>query len=181
MLATLFILLFACAPVLNRDLMEEGERNFPLSALRENPDAYKGRLYILGGIIVDTRLVQNGSQVEVFSLPISSAGYVQDSEQSMGRFLAVYPLEKGLLDPVIYKQGRQVTLAGVFLEARKSKIDDMDYVYPVFEIRQIHLWEEQRENLYLYPYFYPYSYFGYPYGYYPYWSSPWGPPGPGWW
>ena len=78
----------------------------------------------------------------------------------------------------MYKKGRDITLAGIFLESRKGKIDDMEYVYPVFEIRQIYLWDEQPNyNYNLYPY--PYGYYANPYWYHPYWG-PWPPP-PGWW
>lgn len=173
----LSLLTFACAPVLNRDLMKEGSSNPSLSELRANPEAYKGKLFILGGEIVETRFVQDGSQVEVFSIPVDSRGYLRDTDSSKGRFLAVYPRDKGLLDPVVYKKGRGVTLAGVFLETRKSKIDEMEYLYPVFEIRQIYLWDEQWDYA-GYPY-YP-NYYANPYWYNPYWG-PWGPPPPGWW
>ena len=175
--ALLSLILFACAPVLNRELMKQGDRNVSLDQLRGNPDAYKGRLYILGGVIVDSRFVQTGSQLEVLSMPVDSSGYLGETASSGGRFLAVYPREKGLLDPMVYKKGREVTLAGTFVEARKSKIDDMDYIYPVFEIREVHLWEEERDYS-AYPY-YPYNYYTNPYWYNPYWG-PWPPP-PGWW
>jgi outer membrane lipoprotein len=171
------LLLVACAPVLHQDLMKEGERNVSLHELRANPEAHKGRLYILGGVIVETRFVQNGSQVEILSFHVDSYGSLKETDPSEGRFLAIYPRDKGLLDPVVYKKGRKVTLAGVFLDARPGKIDDMEYVYPVFEIRQIYLWDEEREYT-TYPY-YPYYYTS-PYWYHPYWGpGPWGPPG--WW
>jgi starvation-inducible outer membrane lipoprotein len=53
---------------------------------------------------------------------------------------------------------------------REGKIDEMEYVFPVFEIRQIHLWEEQRDY---WPYAYPYSYYYYP-GWYPWCYNSWG-------
>lgn len=175
-LLALSLMLFACAPVLNRDLMKEGALNPSLNELRSDPEAYKGKLFILGGVIVETRFVRDGSQMEVFSLPVDSRGYLRDTDSSKGRFLAFYPGEKGLLDPVIYKKGREVTLAGVFVETRKGKLDDMEYLYPVFEIRQIYLWEERRD----YTGYYPNYYYTNPYWYAPYWG-PWGPPPPGWW
>jgi hypothetical protein len=57
----------------------------------------------------------------------------------------------------------------------------MEYVYPVFEIRQVYLWDEARDYYYYYPpYYYPY-YNHYPYSYdrwgrpypSPYWPPPW--------
>lgn len=165
------IVLFSCAPVLNRELMREGTRDVSFNRLREAPDAFKGKLFILGGLIVDTRFTGKGSQIEALAVPVDSHGYLQETRHSEGRFLAFYPRAKGLLDPVVYKKGREVTLAGEFVEARKGKIDEMEYVYPVFEIREIYLWEEERE-------YYPY-YYGGPYPYYPY--DPWGRPYPYYW
>jgi outer membrane lipoprotein len=175
--------LVSCAPVLNRGLMDQGLRDVPLSSVRQTPDAYKGKLFILGGIIVDTKLTENGTQIEVLSIPVNRYGYLKDEiREGEGRFLAVYPREQGFLEPMIYKKGRQITLAGEFLEVRKAKLDEIEYSYPVFEIKQIYLWEEYRD--YYYPYYY-YPYYSYPYWWYdpwwrpyPYWG-PYGPP-PGW-
>lgn len=168
-------LLFAsCAPVLDRQLMREGQRNVSFDELRSNPDAYKGRLYILGGLIAEARFTEQGSQLEVLAVPVDSHGYLEEHERSSGRFLAVLSRSKALLDPIVYKRGREVTLAGEFREIWKGKIDEMEYEYPVFEIRQIHLFEEQQ-----YYNMYPYPYYPYPYWYNPYWG-PWPPP-PGWW
>ncbi len=168
----------SCAPVLDRQLMKEGQRNVSLDELRANPDAYKGHLYILGGLIVETRVREQGSEIEVLSIPVDSYGYLEQGERSRGRFLAVYPKDKALLDPLIYKKGREIALAGNFRDLRKGKIDEMEYTYPVFEIREIHLFEEPLP--YYSPYPYPYApYAPYPYWYNPYWG-PWPPP-PGWW
>jgi len=168
-------MLSACAPVLNRDLMREGERNIPLSQVREHPEAYQSKLFILGGVIVDTRVTDKGSQIEVLSIPVNAQGYLRDLDQYGGRFLALYPRTSGMLDPIIYKKGREVTLAGVFMENRQGKIDEMEYTYPVFEIKQIYLWEEQRDYYMMqaYPYYY-----NYPYPYYDGWYDPWWQPFP---
>jgi outer membrane lipoprotein len=173
------MVLTACAPVLSRELMREGERNVSFSHLREAPDKYKGKLFILGGLIVNSRLTEQGSQIEALYVPVDSYGSLEEGVPIQGRFLAIYPKEKGLLDPVVYKKGRDVTLAGEFVELRKGKIDEMAYDYPVFEIRQIHLWEEP---VYYYSapyYYYPY----YPYYPYPYVYDRWGWPysDPIWW
>lgn len=167
--------LTACSPVLNRTLMNEGERDVPFEELRQTPDAYKGRLFILGGLIIDARFTEKGSQIEALAVPVDSLGYLEEDGRSPGRFLAVYPREKGLLDPMIYKKGREITLAGEFIESRKGKIDEMEYLYPVFEIRQIYLWDERRDYYwpaYYYPYYDPFYYRS------PFLYDPWGRPYP---
>ena len=169
----------SCAPVLDRQFLNEGVRNVPFSQLREAPDAYQGRIFILGGLIVETRLTGKGSQIEAVSVPVDSRGYLKDTEHSLGRFLAIYPGERAFLDPLVYRKGREITLAGEFLEFRKGKIDEMEYVYPVFAIKQIYLWEEREYYYPAYPYYYPYPYWWYDplWGPYP---GPYWPPPPGW-
>jgi len=75
-------------------------------------------------------------------------------------------------------------LAADFLELRKGKIDDMEYTYPVFVIRQVYLWDEYRYYNNYWPGYYPYYYPNYyPYYYrsrylYDPWMRPY--PGPYW-
>jgi outer membrane lipoprotein len=174
LIAVASLILSSCAPVLSRQLMNEGVRNVPFSLLQEAPDAYQGKIFILGGQIVETRFTEKGSQIEALSVPVDSYGYLKETEHSLGRFLAVYPKEKGLLDPLVYEKGREITLAGAFREIRHGTIDEMEYSYPVFEIEQIYLWDERKE------YYYPL----YPYWWYdPWWRpypGPYWPPPPGW-
>ncbi|MEW6117068.1 MAG: Slp family lipoprotein [Nitrospirota bacterium] len=168
LLVLLIFSLFSCAPVLRKDLMEQGSINPPLKSMQENPATYKGRLYILGGIIVKTKLVPEGSLVEAVYVPVDSRGDLKSYKYAEGRFLALFPKSAGILEPEIYKKERKITVAGVFEGTRTGKIDEVDYVYPFFTIKQIHLWEEERPY---YPY-YPYGYYplGYPYGpYSPFW------------
>jgi outer membrane lipoprotein len=166
-------LMFSCAPVLQEHLLRDGIFNVSLPDLKQNPVANKGRLYILGGIIVNTKIVKNGSLLEAIYVPVTSKGYLKGLGISNGRFLALYR-GKELLDPLIFREKREITLAGEFIGTRKGKIGDMDYTYPLFEIKEIHLWAEAREvEYYPYPYYMPpwYDRYGpyYPrYRYYPY-------------
>ncbi len=162
-------LLAGCSPVLSRELMRQGTRDVSFDQLRGTPDAYKGRLFILGGVITETRLSDQGSQIEALYVPVDSYGYLKEGDHRQGRYLAIYTKSKGLLDPVVFKKGREITLAGEFVDIRKGKIDEMEYAYPVFDIKQIYLWQE--EKYYIYP---PYYY--YPYG--PYLYDPWYRPYP---
>jgi outer membrane lipoprotein len=107
-------------------------------------------------------------------MPVDRYGYLNYASAYQGRFLAVFPRAKGLLDPMIFKKGREITIAGDYAGVRKGRIDEMEYAYPVFEIRQIHLWEDQRDY---WPYGYP-SYYYYP-GWNPWYYNSWGRPYPG--
>ena len=169
------LLLSSCAPVLSRSLKAEGDRDVSFADLRANPDMYKGTLYILGGVIVQTKFTETGSQLEGVEVPVDRYGYFRDRGRSEGRFLALVSKDRAELDPLVYRRGRRVTLAAAFIGTRSGKIDEMEYVYPVFEIRQIYLWP--RERMYYYYPYYPSAYYYdpwfYPYPYY--YGDPW------WW
>jgi starvation-inducible outer membrane lipoprotein len=78
-------------------------------------------------------------------------GYLQPPSPLTRRFLAIYPIEKGVLDPVIYRKDKGITIAGIFLENRIGFIDGVNYTYPTFIIEDIYLWEQKNYYPYLYP------------------------------
>lgn len=173
------IFIFSCVPVLKKDLMKRGIYNPRLSEMKQSPVLNKGKLFILGGIIVKTTVTKEGSLIEAVLVPVNSWGYLKGYTTSNERFLALYR-GKELLDPIIYNEKREITLAGEFIETREGIIGEMEYDYPLFEIKGIYLWEEYKETgYYSYPQYYPppfyrsrYSpFFPYydRYPYYPWW------------
>lgn len=167
--------LAACTPALNSEFLKEGVREFDPRHLLETPEVFRDKLFVFGGVIVETRLIEQGSRVEALFVPVDSYGHLRDSTRYHGRFYAILPAARGMLDPMIYKRGREISVAATFVEVRKGRIDEMEVPYPVFEIRQVYLWEEYSS----YPYYYwsaPYYY--YPH-YYPYVYDPWWRPYPG--
>ncbi len=139
--------LVSCSiPVLKSDLLEKGVRDVSMAQLTESPRVYEGKLFILGGIIVSTRLTEIGSLIEAIYIPVSSAGYLKEMQPTTGRYLAFYPKELGVLDPVVYRTGKLVTLAGEFAGLRPERIDEMEYTFPYFVIRQIYSWAEGQDT-----------------------------------
>ena len=139
----LALLLASCAtPVLRSDLLQRGLRDVPMARIVQSPSPYVGKLFILGGSIVSTTLSDRGSLLEVIDMPVDANGYFIEATPTAGRFLAFYARELGVLDPVVYRAGRKVTLAGEFVELRPGRIGEMEYAFPYFDIRQLYLWEE---------------------------------------
>lgn len=158
------VIIAACAPVLRREVMDAAVRGLSPQEIKRSPEINKGKLFILGGVIVNTKVTSEGSLIEALYVSVDSRGYLESVKTSDGRYLALYPKEYGILDPMIYRNGREITLAGEFIGTREGRIDEADYLYPLFEIREIYLWEERRD--YYGPYYYPY------YPYYPYYYDP---------
>ncbi len=166
--ALLVLSLVACTSAIRPDYMQQATKNPSLPSLVQNPDMYRGQLFILGGLIARTTLKPEGSEIEALFVPVDSFGYPQDTPLSSQRFLALYPREMGVLDPLIYQKNRRVTIAGTFTGIMAGKVDEMEYVFPVFRIVQIYL--EPRRPAAVY-YYYPPPYPG------PIW---WGYPGGVW-
>ncbi|MEK6813955.1 MAG: Slp family lipoprotein [Nitrospirota bacterium] len=172
--------LSSCASVLPRDLVRSADRTTPPSSIIKDPDRYKGKLFVFGGTIVETRVTAEGSLIEALHRPVDAWGYIRRAQRPDGRFLAIYPKERGVLDPLIYGPGREITLAGTFVGSRSGKIGEIETSFPLFEVKEIHLWVEIETR---YPPPYPYWSYPYPYWMYdpwwPYWSPPpryWSPP-----
>jgi outer membrane lipoprotein len=174
--------LISCAPVLRQEVIEKAIVDVQFSSIRQHPDLYKGKVFILGGLIVSTKLTEKGSLIEAVYIPADTRGYLKDVRPTNGRFMAIYPKDIGILDPFIYKEGREITIAGEFIETQTGRIGEMEYTYPVFEIKEIYLWEEKKVH-YLTPAYPPSYYYPYP-SPYPYWYDPWWrdyyPPPPLW-
>jgi starvation-inducible outer membrane lipoprotein len=145
-----FFIFSSCStPVLRKDFLERGFANPLLSDFVQSPDVWRNQLFILGGNIVSCRNTEEGSLIEAVYVSVNSLGYPQAPSLVARRFLAIYPVENGVLDPIFFRQGREITIAGVFLENRIGFIDDVSYTYPTFRIEEIYLWEQR--SYYTYP------------------------------
>ena len=180
----MLVVVYSCAPVLRRDVMDAGIREFSLADLKKNPEAYESSLFILGGIIITTKATSEGSLIEALYVPVDSRGYLKAIGTSQNRLLALFPQEDGFLDPMIFSEYREVTFAGEFRGLREGRIEEMEYTYPFFIIKDLYLWDEQIAYDY-WPYYYePYPYWwDYPHWWYgrPYWGWQHRVPPPYWW
>ena len=79
LISAVLLVLAACSPVLTREVMKQGMRDVSFNQLRQDPAVYKGKLFILGGVIAETRFSEKGSQIEALSVPVDSLGYLQSS------------------------------------------------------------------------------------------------------
>jgi outer membrane lipoprotein len=168
----LFILVLAlflsgCAHVISEESLRLVDKQLNFAELRQNPDVYKGKYVLLGGSIAGVKNAKKGSEVEVLQTALDSFDMPEDTYYSGGRFIAT---TANFLDPLVYKQGRKLTLVGEVSGKRVLAIDEVEYTYPVVAIRELHLWDK-----------YDYSYYYYPPPYYydPYWTP--GPFGPWYW
>lgn len=166
----LFFLLFlvpGCAHVISKNMRDAVDPALTFGEVFKNPDAYKGKLVLWGGEIIQTVALKDGrTEVEVFQRPLGGRGEPGETARSEGRFLV---LADKYLDPYLFRRGRRITVAGEVLGEKKKPLDQMEYRYPLISSRELYLWGDYYYRPYPYYYYYPWWYHR-PWGWgYPYW------------
>jgi len=155
-----------CSQALSPAVRQQIDKTISFTQLRTAPETYKDRIVMLGGDILSTRNLAQGTLLEVLHKPLDSADRPRETDQTEGRFMA---LCDGYLEPAIYRKGRQITLAGRVLGSRTDTIGEVTYTYPYLACLEVHLWPprpEVTDSRALYPY----GYWWPPYP--PFWRRP---------
>ncbi|SFM93840.1 Slp family lipoprotein [Thermodesulforhabdus norvegica] len=137
-----FTVIVGCASyVLTPGLVERSE---PVSfrELLRNPGMYRGKTVILSGIILECRVVSDGTVCEILQVPAKPGSRPENADRSEGRFIA---RSQRFLDPAIYARGRQVTVGGVVSGEERKMVGEREYRYPVIDVEEIHLWPPEKE------------------------------------
>jgi len=160
-------LLSGCTYAISRGSLKQADKKVTFAALLKDPNAYAGKVVLLGGVIVNLTNKQEGTLLEVYETALDREGKPVNTDVSEGRFLALYP---GFLDSVIYRNGREVTLTGTVVGGKVQQLGEIQYLYPYLFVKEIHLFRE--EELAYYDQYNPYFWgsWWYPWG----WGYPWG-------
>ncbi len=135
------------------------ERDAPnVSTAAETPEEYRGVRVRWGGTIAGVENRADSTLVEVVARPLGRDSRPRGDDRSEGRFLAVIP---GFLDPAIYEEGRELTVAGTLDGIEERPVGDYPYHYPRIQATGHHLWPR------------PVAPPAYPRGWYDPWYDPW--------
>jgi len=126
-----------CTPPFPRELLDKVEKNVPFAALQKEPEKFTGKLLMVGGTIVDTKNLKEGTQIEVLQSPLDGEGRPSLSDQTGGRFLVV---TQTYLDAAVFHRGRSVTIIGEVAGSKVQPLGEIQYRYPVLTAKELHLW-----------------------------------------
>lgn len=139
LLATVTVfLLAACTHPISKEVREQVADETTFAMVSESPTTFLDQHLLLGGVIVATEGVGEGTLLEIMEWRLNRWGepiYLKDEGR---RFLVK---SNSFLDPTIYELGVLVTLAGVVLGYETRLLGEHEYNYPVFDLTEIHLWE----------------------------------------
>ena len=137
------LLLQGCTYAISKEYSRKAAKTISFDMLQADPDSYKGKLLILGGIIVQTTAVKKGTLIEIEQKRLDYWGKPERMKRTGGRFLAFHP---SYLDPLVYSPGRDITVAGEVQGTQSPALGDKEYDYPIILTKEIKLWEPVRES-----------------------------------
>lgn len=138
--ALLALLLLAACSTVPRDLRGAGEADssISLASLRSHTVEANGQLVRWGGMIARVQNKDNQSWIEIVEKPLDRSGRPLDENVTGGRFMAIFDR---FLDPLIFSQGREITVQGALQPAVDGKVGEQAYQYFVVTGGGLHLWE----------------------------------------
>lgn len=127
----------ACGPPFSRELLTQIDRTVSFSDVQKDPDGFRGKLVMVGGIIVETRNMQEGTEFEVLQKPLAGNGRPAETDETGGRFLVLSPK---FHDAAVFHRGRAITVIGEAAGHRMQPLGEVAYRYPLVQAREVHLW-----------------------------------------
>jgi outer membrane lipoprotein len=138
----------ACAPVISKEIRREARVGLSLQEVETNPGRYQGITVIWGGAILQNRLGEEGSILEILHEPLNAGGRPYLPAGQAGRIQGhserFFVLLAPTMDPVLYERSLEVTVAGEIVGEKKSSSDEGDLSYPLLRAREIHVWQPRR-------------------------------------
>ena len=136
-LITLAAITAGCAPPFPRELLDKVDMQVPFAVLQKEPERYTGKLLMLGGTIVDTKNLKEGTRIEVLQKPLDGEGRPVQTDETGGRFLVA---TAQFLDAAVYHRGRSLTIIGEVSGSKVQPLGELEYRYPVLTAKELHLW-----------------------------------------
>lgn len=122
-----------------------------------------------GGKIVSVQNKKDVSEIEVVFFPEDNYGKPKTNMPSIGRFKAVV---EGFVDPLVFEQGRLITVVGEVGEGQSGIIGEQTYLYPTLNAMGYYMWKEST-NVNVELSNFGFTSFGYVNGYHNSFFNPW--------
>jgi starvation-inducible outer membrane lipoprotein len=132
-------LVAGCAAGIPPQLSAQVSWNLGFADIRQYPEAYRGRVVALGGIVTQIEAVDEGYRVIVSELPFEPSSRYRPAVDQLprGRFIVLIPRQSFLSD---LRPGAEVTVVGEVLGAGTSSDAGIDERVPVLEERYMKVW-----------------------------------------
>ncbi len=118
------------------------DESVTLNVVRLDESIIRGQPVRWGGLVAAVQNKEGQSWIEIVDQPLDETGRPVGGDVSGGRFIAIV---QGMVDPLIAKTGREITVMGSLQPVIEGKINEQPYRYPVIAVSGYHLWQQQRD------------------------------------
>ena len=139
----LSMLLYGCTYAISPSMTAQADKTITFEMLQADPDTFKGKIIILGGVISQVTTTKEGTILEVIQKPLDYWGKPKQTTRTEGHFLVLYP---GYLNTMDYTNGREITVAAEVEGTRSSALGETDFDYPLVLSKELKLWEKERQT-----------------------------------
>ena len=157
----LSVALCACAnkPPAPIDRIPAG--NLSLAEAQTDTRRFAGSEVRWGGSIIKVENKASNTLIEIVERPLEKNGKPRIDRTSAGRFIARFV---GFVDPVVYENGRLLTIIGRIDSELSRPIGEFNYSFPLVTVSSSYLWpkEVRHEQRNVYPpwwYYDPWPYY----------------------
>jgi outer membrane lipoprotein len=137
------LLVQGCTYAISPEMVDQSDNTLTFRQLQADPDTFKGKIIILGGIIVQTSTTKHATIIEIVERPLDYWGKPKRTNKTEGRFLVVH---NGYLDPMLFSPGSAITVAAEIEGTRGKSLGEIDYSYPVVVSKELKLWPRERQS-----------------------------------
>jgi outer membrane lipoprotein len=129
----------ACAAGIPSQLAEQVSWNLSFIDIRQHPEAYRGRLVALGGIVTHVEALDTGYRVLVSEVPFEPSTRYRPAVDQLprGRFILLIPRQT-LPDDL--RSGAEVTVVGEIMGTGTWSEAAVDERVPLVEERSVKIW-----------------------------------------
>ena len=130
----------SCAGGISNEARSQVNYFGDFTGLQQQPEHHIDQTVILGGKVIETRVTEGVTEMEILHLDLNRSDQPEDNDQSQGRYLV---RARQFLDPAIYPKGSLITVVGRIQGGESGTIGNMTYTYPVVELMEIKKWPAQ--------------------------------------
>jgi len=135
------LFLQGCSYAISPGIADKADKALSFEKLQADPEAFTGKLIILGGVIMQVTALNQGMLIEVDQKQLDYWGKPVRTSRTGGRFIVFH---QGYLNTMIYGQGVDITVAGEVLGLGSAMISDRQYAYPIVLVKELKLWRRER-------------------------------------
>jgi len=136
-LFSVMLFLQGCAFAISPDMASRADKTLTFEKLQADPDAFKGKIVILGGTITQITAMKQGTLIEVNQKRLDYWGQPERTKRTGGLF---FVFQRGYLNTMAYAPGNDITIAGEVLGTGSPMIGDGQYDHPVVLTKELKLW-----------------------------------------